>query len=309
MKRVVMVGSSGQDGRILTERLRGESADILEISRPGSPENPGIDIASRHEVLSAVAKFQPHEVYYLAAHHHSSQDNLSSEPLELMAKSFEVHVTGLLHFLEAIRTGSPATRLFYAASSLIFGMPPTAVQDEETPLNPRCAYAVTKTAGLHCCRYYRNSYGLHASAGILYNHESPHRQEKFVSQKIIRGALRIQRGEQQKLVLGDLSARIDWGYAVDFVDAMTRILALEKPSDFIVATGETHSVGEFVEIAFGLLGLDWKKGVEENPGLLERRNPTLVGNASKLRTLTGWKPSVTFAQMVEILLKSHRHVS
>jgi GDPmannose 4,6-dehydratase len=268
MKRVVVVGSSGQDGRILCERLRGEGAEVLEISREGLPERPRVHIASRQDVTSAVAGFRPQEIYYLAAHHHSSQDNLSSDPLELLVKSFEVHVTGLLHFLEAIRTVSPATRLFYAASSLIFGAPPDATQDEETPLNPRCAYGVTKTAGLHCCRLYRNTHGVHASAGILYNHESPYRQEKFVSQKIVRAAIRIQRGEQQKLVLGDLSARIDWGYAPDFVDAMMRVLALEKPDDFIIATGETHSVGEFVEIAFGLLGLDWKKWVEEDPGLL-----------------------------------------
>jgi GDPmannose 4,6-dehydratase len=138
--------------------------------------------------------------------------------------------------------------------------------------------------------------------GILYNHESVHRQEKFVSQKIIRTATAIAGGRREKLILGDLSARIDWGYAPDFTDAMVRILALPDPEDFIVATGEAHSVQEFVEIAFARMGLDWRAHVEEDATVLQRKPRKFIGDSTKLRTTTDWKPSVTFTEMVERLL-------
>jgi GDPmannose 4,6-dehydratase len=252
---------------------------------------------------------QPAEIYYLAAYHHSSQEKTTAYPPAIFAHSFEVHVTGLIHYLDAIRLHSPSTRLFYAASSLVFGEPPSPVQTEETPFNPRCAYGISKAAGVHCCRHYRHNYGTFAAAGILYNHESPLRHEKFVSQKIIQAALRIRSGTQDRLILGDLSAEIDWGYAPDFVDAMTRILALDAPEDFIIATGETHSVHEFVEIAFGLLGLDWRKYVVEDPTVLSRRKARMAGDPTRLRRATGWNPSITFPKMIEALLSSELRAS
>lgn len=303
MRRVVIVGSSGQDGRILQERLLKEGCEVFGIHR----STPGVHILNGKEVAALINDWKPQEVYYLAAFHHSSQDKITLDPLVLFQRSFDVHVTGLLHFLDAMRIAPGKIRLFYAASSHVFGEPKEKVQDEQTPFNPCCAYGITKTSGIHCCRFYRDKYGLFASSGILYNHESSYREEKFVSQKIIRGALCIQRGGQTKLVLGDLSAEIDWGYAPDFIDAMIRINALEKSDDFVIATGETHSVREFVEIAFGLLGLDWKKHVEENPNLLRRRKLPMAGNASMLRALTGWTPMVSFEQMIKTLLDAQRN--
>ena len=145
-----------------------------------------------------------------------------------------------------------------------------------------------------------------AATGILYNHESAYRDEGFVSRKIIGGAVRIWQGEQRDLVLGDLSAEIDWGYAPDYVGAMERILALEVPDDFIIATGELHSVQEFVAIAFESLGLDWRNHVREDPSLITRQRPRQVGDASKLRARTGWRPSVQFREMVEVLVREER---
>jgi GDPmannose 4,6-dehydratase len=302
VKRVVIVGSGGQDGRLLESRLRADGCEVTGVRRDGGP-----NLADRAGISEAIRALQPAEVYYLAAFHHSSQEHTAVDPPAVFARSFEVHVTGLIHYLDAIRLRSPATRLFYAASSLVFGEPPAPVQTEETPFNPRCAYGISKAAGVHCCRHYRQAHRVFAATGILYNHESSYRQEKFVSQKIVQSALRIRHSRQEQLILGDLSAQIDWGYAPDFVDAMTRILALDAPDDFIVATGETHSVREFVEIVFGRLGLDWRSHVTEDPTLLGRRKTPMTGDASRLRQRTGWKPSVTFAEMIATLLPPESH--
>ena len=308
MKRALIVGSSGQDGRILYDRLLQEGYAILGIASGSvrTTESSGfsaIDITDRRQVLDVVKSWKPHEIYYLAAFHHSSQDGLGSDPAALYAKSHAVHVAGLVHFLEAIKEAAPGARLFYAASSLAFGDAACTPQNEQTPLNPRCIYGITKATGVQCCRFYRETHGVFAVAGFLYNHESVYRQAKFVSQKIIRGAIEIQRGTRSQLALGDLSARIDWGYAPDSVEAMIRTLALPQAEDFVIATGETHSVLEFVQIVFGSLGIDWKAHVVEDAAILKRRNAPLIGEASKLRRLTGWQPTVTFAQMIEILVK------
>ena len=203
-----------------------------------------------------------------------------------------------------MRLHAPKARLFYAASSLCFGDATESPQTESTPLAPRCVYGITKTAGVQCCRLYRQTHGLYALSGFLYNHESPLRPEKFVTQKIVRAAKAIARGEQSELILGDLSARIDWGWAPDYADAMTRTLRLPEARDFVIATGETHSVRDFVEIAFTRVGLDWQNYVKENTVLLQRRNAPLVGDASLLRQLTGWKPMVTFPEMIDLLLQN-----
>lgn len=302
MKRVLIVGSGGQDGRLLDQFQRADGCAVTGIRREGA----GPALGDRAGIAETIRTTQPAEIYYLAAYHHSSQEHTAVDPPALFARSFEVHVTGLIHYLDAIRLHSPSTRLFYAASSLVFGEPPAPMQTEETPFNPRCAYGISKAAGVHCCRHYRQTHGVFAAVGILYNHESHLRQERFVAQRIIQAALRIRRGEQEQLTLGDLSAQIDWGYAPDFVDAMTRILALDTPDDFIVATGELHSVREFVELVFARLGLDWRRHVVEDPALLRRKKGAMKGDASRLRQLTGWRPSVTFAKMVVEILSSAR---
>jgi GDPmannose 4,6-dehydratase len=306
MTRAIVVGAGGQDGRILCKRLQREGSEVVGISRDsarstGSAAPVQVDIQDFAQVSAFIAAWRPDHIYYLAAHHHSSQDS-TGEPLELYAKSHAVHVLGLVHFLESMRLHAPAARLFYASSCLIFGHPLEAPQDERTTAEPRCIYGVTKLAGMQMCRLYRETHRVFASSGILYNHESRHRPERFVSRKIVSAARRIAAGSQEQLVLGDLSAQVDWGFAPDFVDAMCRILSLDKPNDFIVATGEAHSVQEFVEIAFGALGLDWKAHVRENPAVLQQKRRNLVGDFSKLHSATGWRPSITFRQMVESLV-------
>ncbi len=311
MKQAIIVGNCGQDGRILFDRLSHDGYALLGIGREslatcGTPFQGVLNILDAPAISAAVRQFQPDEVYYLAAYHHSSEDKSLANTRDLFARSHDVHVVGLLNFLEAIRTEQPRARLVYAASSHVFGDPATPTQDENTPLRPLCVYGITKTTGIHVCRMYRQSHGVGASAAILYNHESPYRRADFLSQRIVRGAVAIQQGQAQELVLGDLSARVDWGYAPDYVDAMVRILALPEASDFLVATGEPHTVAELAATAFAALGLDWRAHVREDPTLLARRRMELVGNSRLLREQTSWRPSVTFETMIGILLRAEQ---
>jgi len=227
----------------------------------------------------------------------------------LFERSYAVHVQGLLHFLDAIAHVSPKTKLFYAASSHIFGACAVQPQSETTPLEPTGVYGITKTAGIHCCRYFRRERGVFAAVGILYNHESPRRAPKFLSQKIARGVLEFQKDNAKKIVLGDLTAAVDWGYAPDYVEAMTRILAQPQPDEFIVATGVPHTVEDFLRIACEHVGVNWRDCVQTKSGLLTKKSVLLVGDSSKLRRATGWKPSVSFEEMVRLLVDDARRAA
>ena len=294
MSRALVVGSRGQDGRILSERLRADGCDTTGIDR-------GTDVTNRDVVLGVVSDLRPDEIYYLAAVHHSADDRAGLGGADLYAASHRVHVEGLLNVLEAVRLHRPEARLFYAASCLVFGEPSVLRQDESTPFAPVCVYGITKATGIHCCRLYRRDAGLRASTGILYTHESPLRRADFLSQTIVRGAVEIRNGTRSKLVLGDLSAVNDWGWADDTVDAMIRIVRSDPADDFVVATGEPHTVAEFVETVFARAGLDWRRHVEEDPSRIARKRPPLIGDASRLRARTGWAPTVGFEHMAGLL--------
>jgi GDPmannose 4,6-dehydratase len=308
MDRAIIIGSAGQDGRLLSERLMRDGCAVAGVERDrvtdgaGLASNSPIDILDARLVGDLIDSFSPDAIFYLAAYHHSAEDKSLPDDAELYLRSHDVHVLGLLNVLEAIRKHKPASRLFYAASSHCFGEPPTAVQDESTPLRPRCAYGITKTAGVGLCRMYRANHSVHASAGFFYNHESALRAPKFLSTKIVRAAAEISRGRRDKLVIGDLAARVDWGFAPDYVDAMIRIVRLENADDFVIATGQSHSVEDFLAAAFSRVALDWRQHVAVEPGIIGKPRTTLVGNSSKLRSATGWSPSVTFQQMVELLV-------
>lgn len=304
----MVVGASGQDGTYLTQALVARGYLVLGIDlrntccSDGTP-TPQVDIARPDQVAGVVRSFAPDEIYYLAAYHHSAEDAELNDPASIWTRSHATHVEGLLHFLEAQRLSAPASRLFYAASSLIFGECSVSPQTEETPFNPRCIYGITKTTGVHLCRLYRRQYAVFASVGIMYNHESHLRPARFLSRKIVRAALRAKAHQELELVVGDLAAEVDWGYAPDYVDAASRILQLPAPDDFIVATGETHRVQDWVEIAFGKLGLDWRKHVREDTSTITRRGRGLVGDSGKLRRMTGWRPTLSFAGMVSEMLR------
>jgi GDPmannose 4,6-dehydratase len=300
MATALIVGSAGQDGSLLAAHLRARDYTVHGIDVGTGPSLD--DAAALADHITALA---PDEIYYLAAYHHSSEDP-PVEPVELFRRSLAVQVTGLVHVLDAIRSRARKARLFYAASSLVFGDVTESPQTEATPLAPTDPYGITKATGIQICRHYRRTHGIYAAVGILYNHESPLRSPKFLSKKVVTAAREIQRGKRDKLVLGSLSAEIDMGYAPDFVDAMHRILAVDTPDDFIIATGESHTVREFVELVFGHLGLDWTRYVEENRGVITRAPVRRVGNAAKLTASTGWRPATSFADMVRALVDAER---
>ena len=305
----VIIGSEGQDGRLLFDQLVAEGAGVVGIGRNGVRAHgcavPAFHgVADAKSVLDLVRETKPAALYYLASFHHSSQENALVNASALMTPSLEVHVTGLLHFLDALRQEAPGCHVFYAASALVFGDGNGQVlQDESTPLRPRCIYGITKTAGIHLCQKYREKDGLPVSVGILFNHESHLRQEKFVSKKIINTAVRIKQGREKHLVLGDLSAKVDWGYAPDYVKAMRSICSLSQGDDFVIATGVLHTVQEFVEITFRTLGLDHRNHVTQAAQVLSRSRYPMAGDAAKLTRTTGWLPETGFEQMIQNMVQ------
>lgn len=316
MKRALIVGSAGQDGRILRDQLRARSIEVVGLDRGGlelagvAIELPAtVDLAQRSEVADLVRRVAPDAVFYLAAFHHSSEDAFETDLVDLFRQSVAVHVDGWVHLLDAIRAHAPAARVFYAASSHVFGSPAASIQDESTPFAPDNAYGITKAAGVQIGRFFRQR-GLHVSSGILYNHESPLRPARFVSQRIVLGAVAaaeaMREGRVYTLELGSLSAIVDWGWAADTTEAMQRIVAAAEPGDYVVATGKPHTVEDFCRLAFAAVGLEHTRHVTERGGRVTKRLVPLVGDASKLRQGTGWAPTVTFEEMVRLLVAAAR---
>ena len=299
LSKALIVGAYGQDGTILGQQLKAQGVEVVGLGRG--------DFASSSQVDTLIKQVNPAQIYYLAAYHHSSQDNMGDDH-GLFTRSYAVHVDGLLSFLEAMRKFAPAAKLFYASSSHVFGRALTSPQNEETPLSPICPYGITKTAGMQIVRYYRQSHGLFAASGILYNHESPLRRPEFLSRKIVRAAVGILKGQENSLILGDLKARADWGYAPEYTQAMQLILGLSQPQDFVIASGKSYQVEDFVAVVFGELGLDWRKYVQENPQLLRKNidRGLLVGDAGLLQTKTGWQARMGLQEIAKVLIAAEK---
>lgn len=306
--RAMIVGSGGQDGSLMHDLLLKKGYEVIGLTRggvissTGAWDAPPVDIVNSHAVSNLIARTRPDEIYFLAAHHHSSQDNQGDDD-RLFRSSTDIHLIALVAFLEAMRHQTPRARLFYAASSHIFGSPSEQPQDESTAISPETIYGITKAAGLFACRRYRKTHGLFASVGILYNHESHLRGAEFVSKKIAVGVAAIMRGSLEKIVLGDLAASTDWGYAPDYVEAMHRMLQLDVADDFILATGKAHTVDDFVTAAFGYAGLNYRPHIEIDTTLVRRRMPGLVGDPAKFKAASGWTASVDFSEMVRRLVQ------
>jgi GDPmannose 4,6-dehydratase len=317
-KKALITGITGQDGSYLTELLLGKGYDVYGVIRRAStfnteridhiyqdPHESGRrlrllygdlnDASSLNKILRDV---QPDEIYNLGAQSHV---RVSFDIPEYTA---EVGALGTLRLLEAIReTGLRGTRFYQASSSELFGKVQEVPQRETTPFYPRSPYGVAKLYAYWVTVNYRESYGLFACNGVLFNHESERRGETFVTRKITRAAAAIKLGLQNKLYLGNLDAKRDWGHAKDFVEAMWLMLQQDEADDYVIATGETHSVREFLDEAFGRLDLDWKPFVEIDPRYFR---PTevdlLVGDASKARRKLGWEPKITFKELVRTMV-------
>jgi len=310
MPSALVVGCNGQDGTYLSGLLVQKGYRVFGIDHRCSAPLPGvsfeaIDVCDTAGVARLVTELRPEEIYFLAAFHHSSETEMALVDGSIR-KSIEVNTLAFTDLLDAVSTGSPSSRVFYPASSRVFGEPQDDPQTEVTPINPVCAYGISKAAGIQICRFYRARRGVYVSVGILYNHESPLRASQFVSKKIVSGAVAIKKGLLSGLQLTDLEAQVDWGYAPDFVRAMWEILRLDSPGDFVVATGTVHTVREFVTVAFEMLGLNWEDYVcQVGRGHPHRRPAKLLrGDSSTLQSLTGWRPQVGFQQMVALMVSA-----
>jgi GDPmannose 4,6-dehydratase len=320
MKKALITGVTGQDGSYLAELLLAKGYEVTGIIRRSSsfnterldpiyqdPHAPGYrlklvygDLDDGSALARVVEQLQPDEIYNLGAQSHV---RVSFDVPEYTASTVAM---GTLRLLEALReTGlKKKTRFYQASSSEMFGgaAPP---QDEQTPFLPRSPYACAKVFAHQLCQNYREAYGMFISCGILFNHESPRRGIPFVTRKVTRAAARIRHGLDRKLYLGNLDARRDWGFAGDYVEAMWLMLQQDQPDDFVVATGESYSIRDLLDVAFSTLGLDWHRYVEIDPRYFR---PTEVdhlrGNPAKARRVLGWSPRVTFKQLIEMMVKA-----
>jgi GDPmannose 4,6-dehydratase len=309
-KRVLITGITGQDGSYLAELLLDKGYDVAGMVRRSSTVNmervahlagdvefvPG-DLLDQASMIKVLRTHRPDEVYNLAAqsfvHTSFGQPVLTGETTAL----------GVTRLLDAIRLVDPSIRYYQASSSEMFGHARQVPQTEDTPFHPRSPYGVAKVYGHWITINYRESYDLHASSGILFNHESPRRGLEFVTRKISHGASAISLGLADELRLGNLDAKRDWGFAGDYVEAMWLMLQQDEPDDFVVCTGETHSVREFCELAFGRLNLNWEDHVVVDEAFLRPAEvDLLVGDSSKAAERLGWKPQTDFADLVEMMV-------
>ncbi|MES2209902.1 MAG: GDP-mannose 4,6-dehydratase [Chloroflexota bacterium] len=316
--RALITGITGQDGSYLAELLLDKGYEVHGLIRRSSQFNTGridhlyrdphetptnlhlhyADLTDSSSLIGQLHAVKPEEVYNLGAQSHVK---VSFEIPEFTAETAAI---GTLRMLEAVRTADWPIRFYQAGSSEMYGKVLESPQSERTPFNPRSPYAISKVFAHYMTIDYREAYGLHASNGILFNHESPRRGGTFVTRKVTRGVAAILKGDQQHLFLGNLDAKRDWGYAKEYVEAMWLMLQQPEPDDFVIATGEMHPVRELCDVAFGLVGLDWQQYVRVDEAYFR---PTevdeLCGDASKARTTLGWEPATRFHDLVRIMLE------
>ena len=315
-KRALITGITGQDGSYLAELLLAKGYEVHGIVRRVALETPQhrlwrlnriLDRITLHagslesypSLFSVMERLRPDECYHLAAQsfvNYSFEDAFST---------FDSNIYGTLYVLSAIRERSPETRFYFAASSEMFGQAAQSPQNEDTPFHPRSPYGISKVAGLHLARNYREAHGLFACGGILFNHESPRRGLEFVTRKISHAVGRIKAGHQEKLALGNLDARRDWGFSGDYVKAMWLMLQQPAPDDYVIATNETYSVREFAERAFGHAGLDWRDHVVVDERLYRPAEIGLLrGDYRKAKERLGWTPEVHFEELVRTMVNA-----
>lgn len=317
MKKALITGITGQDGSYLAELLLSKGYEVHGIIRRASTFNTGRidhlyrdphvnginlllhygDIADSTNLIKLLYRIQPEEIYHLAAQSHVRVS------FDIPEYTGDVTGLGTIRILEAIRETGLQTKFYQASSSEMFGQVQEIPQKETTPFYPRSPYAAAKVYAYWVTVNYRESYDIFACNGILFNHESPRRGETFVTRKITRGIAMIKAGLQDKLYLGNLDAKRDWGYAEEYVNAMWLMMQQDQPEDFVIATGETHSVKEFLDEAFSYVGLGWKDYVEIDPKYCRPAEVNLlVGDASKAKEKLGWEPKIKFKDLVRLMV-------
>ena len=311
MPRALITGISGQDGSYLAELLLKEGYEVHGLVRRASLEDPvrrlnrlqgflddlhlhAGSLESHASLFECVRKSEPDELYHLGA------QSFVSYSFEEEFSTMETNLGSTHSLLSAVRRLAPECRFYFACSSEAFGRTQSAPQNEETPFNPRSIYGISKVAGFHLVKAHRENHGLRAASGILFNHESPRRGREFVTRKITSHAAAIKAGKAEELVLGNLDARRDWGHARDYVRAMVRIARNATPDDYVIATGQTHSVREFCELAFTSLDLDYQEHVRTDERYFRPSEPVeLRGDFSKAESELDWRPETSFSEIVE----------
>jgi len=321
MKKALVTGITGQDGSYLAEQLVEKGYEVHGIVRRSSsfntdrldhlyrdPHERGVrlfthygDLTESSRLVKLVYEIQPDEVYHLGAQSHV---RVSFDTPEYTSDAVGL---GTVRLLEAIRETGVKTRFYQASTSELYGLVQETPQTEKTPFYPRSPYGVAKLYSYWITVNYREAYNMFACNGILFNHESPRRGETFVTRKITRALARIEAGLQEKLFLGNLDAKRDWGYTPDYTDAMWRILQADEPDDYVIATGEMHSVRDFLDEASAVMGVDWQDVVEFDERYLRPAEvDALCGDATKAREKLGWKPTVTFKELVRVMVDADR---
>lgn len=319
MERALILGVTGQDGSYLADILLEKGYEVHGLIRKSATGNtrniqhllddPAVfnrrlflhrgDLADPTSLYRVISEVRPREIY-----NEADQDHVGWS-YDMVGYSSDVTAGAVARLLEIIKQVDKTVRYFQPCSSNMFGLTEEPTQNERTPFNPSSPYGVAKTFAYYVTRYYRQAFGLHASCAILYNHESPRRPPEYVSRKITQSVARIASGKQKKLVLGDLSARVDWGYAREYMEAAWRILQQHEPDDYVIATGEAHSVQEFVNEAFKTVGLDPHKYVETSSEFVRpTKTSTLVGDIRKAAERLGFAPTVRFHALARLMLES-----
>ena len=311
-QKALITGITGQDGSYLAELLLEKGYEVHGLVRRSSSFNTWRidhvrdrlalhygDLVDQNSLARTLETIEPQEVYNLAAQSHVK---VSFEMPEYTAN---VTALGVLRLLDAVREVDLKARVYQAGSSEMYGLVQETPQTERTPFHPRSPYAISKVFGHWMAVNYREGYGLHVSNGILFNHESPRRGENFVTRKITMGVAAIKQGKAKELRLGNLDAKRDWGFAKDYVEAMWLMLQQPQPDDYVVATGETHSVRDFLEEAFASVGLAWKDFVKVDPKYFRPAEvDVLLGDSTKARRVLGWKPKVGFKELVRLMVEA-----
>jgi GDPmannose 4,6-dehydratase len=313
-KRALITGITGQDGSYLAELLLGKGYEVHGVVRRVALEDVehrlwrikhildkvalhSASLESYASVYKVVERVRPDECYHLAA------QSFVSYSFEDEFSTINTNINGTHYVLSSVKEKAPTCRLYFAASSEMFGNALESPQSEDTPLNPRSAYGISKVAGFYLTKNYREAYGLHATSGILFNHESQRRGFEFVTRKITRGVAYIKHGLNHELRLGNLDAKRDWGHAKDYVRAMWLMLQQDEPDDYVIAMGQTYSVRDFVELAFSYAGLNWKDYVVIDEKFFRPAEVfELRGNASKARKKLGWTPDYCFEDLVQAMM-------
>jgi len=321
-KKAFITGITGQDGSYLTELLLDKGYEVHGIVRRNSTvfrsriehlvdeyQNPELeggrlflhygDMSDGTNISRLLYKIQPDEIYNLAAQSHVRIS------FDIPVYTADVDAVGVVRLLEAVRGSGIKTKFYQASSSEMFGKVQEDIQNEKTPFYPRSPYGCAKVFAYHIAVNYRESYGMFVCNGILFNHESPRRGENFVTRKITKGVAEIKNGLRDKIILGNLDSKRDWGYAKEYVEAMWLMLQQDEPDDYVIATGETHTVREFLEEAFKVVGLDWKDYVEFSERYLR---PTevdiLIGDPTKAKEKLGWEPKVKFKELAKLMVEA-----